>query len=413
VGDGVSRPPRVVLAPYGSSGDLAPFLALGSDLSRRGIEVAVAVDPVHSRAVAHAGLAAHPLPCPQREALGARAVALPQASADEFVATLVDHHLVPALRTVEASLREACAGADVVVAAPLQLAAPVAAEALGVTWLTLTTTPLSVASSALRPEGRALAAELRGRADAAVEALRREHGLEPRSDVLGAGGLSETATAVTVSPAFLPRPPDWPPWARLTGFVFDDDDAREAELPEPLRRLLAGGAPVIAVCAGSMAPAMLAELMPYYRAAVAAVHAAGARPLLLGTGLPNGPVEGGLALAWAPLGAVLPRCAAIVHHGGTGTTALALRAGVPAVVVPWARWGADRQLNGERVEALGVGRMVPGDRFDARSATAALRAVLGAAGAAQTVAASLAAEDGLGELRRTVLAPLGVRRDAA
>jgi sterol 3beta-glucosyltransferase len=59
-----------------------------------------------------------------------------------------------------------------------------------------------------------------------------------------------------------------------------------------------------------------------------------------------------LRLDWAPHSWLFPRMAAVVHHGGAGTTAAALRAGVPNVIVPYF---ADQPFWGSRVEALGVG----------------------------------------------------------
>lgn len=67
-----------------------------------------------------------------------------------------------------------------------------------------------------------------------------------------------------------------------------------------------------------------------------------------------------LWVAYAPLQGLLPHCAALIHHGGIGTTAEALRAGVPQLVVPFAH---DQFDNGERVKALGVGSTLPAARL--------------------------------------------------
>ena len=307
------------------------------------------------------------------------------------------------------------------VASPLQLAAPVVAESLDLPWATLTATPLGVPSPGLLqawggrsvpPPGGAstpAAATLRTGADEAVHTIRERWGLPARGDVLGLGGLSPHLTAVAVSPSFISRPPDWPAAARLTGFVFDDRDRSEDPSPERLGPVLAESA-AIAVCAGSSAPALLDELLPFYRGVVAAIRKVVCRPLLLGTGLPDGPLEGGLAVANAPLEWVYRRCRAVVHHGGTGTTALALRAGVPALVVPWASWAVDRAFNAVRVEELGAGRYLTRPEFGAAAATAALLELLddpAYRAAARAFSRRIALEDGLGELVRAVAA--GVR----
>ena len=73
-------------------------------------------------------------------------------------------------------------------------------------------------------------------------------------------------------------------------------------------------------------------------------------------------------VAYAPFGELLPMCAAVVHHGGIGTTARALAAGTPQLVLPWA-W--DQPDNAARVRRLGAGSSLgPRYRSAARLAEA-------------------------------------------
>jgi rhamnosyltransferase subunit B len=99
---------------------------------------------------------------------------------------------------------------------------------------------------------------------------------------------------------------------------------------------------------------------------------------------------------FAPLSAVLARAAVIVHHGGVGTTATALRAGVPALVIPRA---FDQLHHAERITALGAGRMLKWKHLDARRLAEEL-ARLGGDPSYRTRAAALGAEiareDGVG-----------------
>lgn len=78
---------------------------------------------------------------------------------------------------------------------------------------------------------------------------------------------------------------------------------------------------------------------------------------------------------FVPLGALLPRAAGLVHHGGVGTTAAALAAGVPQVVVPFSH---DQPDHAARVVRLGVGGRVMPNRLDAKSLADALGRLLGA-----------------------------------
>jgi rhamnosyltransferase subunit B len=95
---------------------------------------------------------------------------------------------------------------------------------------------------------------------------------------------------------------------------------------------------------------------------------------------------------------VYPRCAAVIHHGGIGTVAQALRAGVPALVVPW---GADQYLNAAQVAHLGAGRWLQRHFYTAERAVHGLDALLHQAWyreRAQALATQIAKEDGVGTL---------------
>ena len=71
-----------------------------------------------------------------------------------------------------------------------------------------------------------------------------------------------------------------------------------------------------------------------------------------------------------PFGRLFPRAAAVVHHGGIGTSAQALKAGVPQLVMPMA---FDQHDNADRLVRLGAGRMLPPGRFHGRAVARILR----------------------------------------
>ena len=77
--------------------------------------------------------------------------------------------------------------------------------------------------------------------------------------------------------------------------------------------------------------------------------------------------------AFVPLSDVLPRCAALVSHGGIGTLAQGLAAGVPQLTMPM---GFDQPDNATRLERLGVGRWVVPSKFDGDRVAATLRVLL-------------------------------------
>ena len=193
---------------------------------------------------------------------------------------------------------------------------------------------------------------LRGR----INTWRREIlSLPPAS---GLGPLAPSAradaslpTLYAFSPLVVPKPADWDDSIRITGY-WVLEPAREWQPPELLERFLQAGPPPVYIGFGSMTPRESGRLTAM---AVAALSASGQRGVLLdgwgtlGAGALPSTV---IAIGDVPHEWLLPRMAAVVHHGGAGTTGAALRSGVPSIVVPL---GFDQPFWGARVHALGVG----------------------------------------------------------
>jgi UDP:flavonoid glycosyltransferase YjiC (YdhE family) len=128
-----------------------------------------------------------------------------------------------------------------------------------------------------------------------------------------------------------------------------------------------------------------------------AARALGRRALLVTPRREDAPASlppGARHESFVPFTSVLPRCAALVSHGGAGTVAQGLRAGLPQLAVPLAY---DQHDNGSRLADLGVGAWVDARRYTARRAAGMLRRLLDDAGCAERArdcAARVAAEDG-------------------
>jgi UDP:flavonoid glycosyltransferase YjiC (YdhE family) len=191
------------------------------------------------------------------------------------------------------------------------------------------------------------------------------------------------------SGAVVPRPPDWPARVHVTGYWFLDPGPWR---PDPrLRDFLAAGPPPVYVGFGSMRPADEEAAFVVVRAAL---RRAGLRGLLAAGGGPE--TDDLLTVADVPHTWLFPRTAAVVHHGGAGTTAAALRAGVPSLVCPVF---SDQPYWGERVSRLGAGpEPLPLEDLDVDVLTARLRDLTGNPlfrRGAQYVGARLRAEDGV------------------
>ena len=138
----------------------------------------------------------------------------------------------------------------------------------------------------------------------------------------------------------------------------------------------------------------------FYAESLAAARRAGCRAVLLigrdPRNQPTAPVPDTVFVAeYAPYSELLPRAAATVHQGGVGTTAQALRAGRPMIVVPWSH---DQPDNGMRVQRLGVGRVIPRGKYRVDRAARELELLLGNSGyaaAARATALEMEREDGV------------------
>ena len=162
---------------------------------------------------------------------------------------------------------------------------------------------------------------------------------------------------------------DWLPQIRLVGFPRFDGVAAGATLPEELERFLAQGSPPVAFTFGTE---MLHARELFKKCSEACVRA-GKRGIFLTRyrqQLPDVFPADQNHCAFAPFQQLFPRCAGVVHHGGIGTTARALAAGRPQVVVPIC---FDQMDNAARVQSLGVGETVGRGRPVAEFAQALVR----------------------------------------
>jgi UDP:flavonoid glycosyltransferase YjiC (YdhE family) len=196
------------------------------------------------------------------------------------------------------------------------------------------------------------------------------------------------------------RQPDWPPNTHVTGPLFWDETEAMGQACQDLDRFLAAGPPPIVFTLGSAAVNAAGR---FYADSLAAAVTLGRRALFLVGAVPSNltqlpsPLPGGmLALPYVPHARVFAAAEAIVHQGGSGTLAEALRSGRPMLVVPF---GHDQPDNAARAKRLGVARVVPAARYTADAAGHALRRLLMSAGVAEraaTVGREVCAEDGVG-----------------
>lgn len=361
---------RIVLATFGSHGDLNPFLALGLELKARGHSVAVAAAPVYKADVERLGLEHAPV----RPDLDQGDVRMLERAMDPRwgAEVIVRELLMPVIRESYEDLEKAASGADLIMSHVLTYAAPVLAEKKNIRWLSTSLQPLMFFSrydppvfapapwlAALRPLGPrvngALLAFLKKFSypwGEPVRALRRDLGLGPGQDPIFEGQHSPYGVLALYSGLFASPQPDWPPRVTICGFPFLDQDIGGKPLDPRLENFLASGEKPVAFTLGSTAVRIAGG---FYKTAAEAAKLLKKRAVLLaGEGveaLGALPPEI-IAVPSAPYHLLFPRCAAVVHSGGIGTTAQVLRAGVPQIAAPFAH---DQYDNAARVERMGVG----------------------------------------------------------
>ena len=194
----------------------------------------------------------------------------------------------------------------------------------------------------------------------------------------------------------VPHPGDWPANIHTAGYWFLDDD-REWQAPQGLLDFLNSGDPPVYIGFGSMTgrdPRALTGII------VNAVAQCRQRAILQSgwAGLGGMRLPSSIFLLdAAPHSWLFPRMSAVVHHGGAGTTAEGLRAGVPAVIVPHL---ADQPFWGSRIAALGAGpRPIPRNKLTHEKLASAICQATGDPGMrerAAELAAKVRAEDGIG-----------------
>ncbi|PBP17903.1 isoleucyl-tRNA synthetase [Diplocarpon rosae] len=170
-------------------------------------------------------------------------------------------------------------------------------------------------------------------------------GLEPVSTLWAPGQLYRLKVPFTYlwSPGLVPKPKDWGPEIDIAGFVFLDL-ASSFEPPEDLVKFLDAGEPPVYIGFGSI---VVDEPDKFTKMIFEAVEKAGVRALVSkgwgGLGDENTP-DNVYMLENTPHDWLFPKVTAVVHHGGAGTTAIGLKCGKPAMIVPFFGdqmfWGA-------------------------------------------------------------------------
>ncbi len=341
---------RVTIISIGTRGDVQPFIALGTALHNAGYQVRAATSENHGRLVAQHGLQFFPIHGDIQQIIesdAGKALATSKNPA-VYVRALYDM-IAPVVWQILQDAWAACQETDVIVSnwtfnllthsiaerlrLPLVTMAPYPVVPTNQFPLTTFAPPFSLGGWYNRLSYRMWDRVDRTLFGSQLNRFRRETlGLPAQDWTAYYNATRRLPTLISFSRHIVDRPPDWLPNVHITGYYFLDEPGWQP--PSALLDFLADGEPPVYIGFGSMSsrnPEQTAEL------ALRALRRTGQRGLLL-TGW-QGIQAGDLPdtvfkLDSAPHLWLFPRMKAVVHHGGAGTTAAGLRAGIPAVIVP-------------------------------------------------------------------------------
>jgi sterol 3beta-glucosyltransferase/vancomycin aglycone glucosyltransferase len=361
---------RIGIQTWGSEGDIRPFVALGHALATRGHDVEMLYTEVSDRrydAVAGAlGFTARAVASPilrdqsQLLAIGLEII----NTRDQLQQGLLiaRHMLEPVMPQMYEAGLELAKRSDLLIHHFILHASRAAAELAGTPAITVAFAHMLVPSREITPMGMPRLGpwgNLLGWkiARAAVNftllkdanRLRKTLGLPPLGDLMQEGWASHRLHLLASSPALLTRPADWPAWNQMCGFLELPPHEHEPVSPD-VEAFLSGGPAPVFMGFGSLMPMGGSEhLTDAIGIFTAAARQAGQRAIIQAD--VDRPSTGDvLFVRRTPHAQVFPRCAAVVHHAGAGTTHATLRAGVPSIAVPHVSdqfaWSAELQRLG-------------------------------------------------------------------
>jgi UDP:flavonoid glycosyltransferase YjiC (YdhE family) len=406
---------RVGIQGWGSEGDVRPLIALAARLRSEGHTPDLVLTPIDARDYRHECLA---LGVPLRvvpEDIGFSIESLAESARStdpsKLSRALIDQGFTPHLEAMYAAALDMCRRSDVVVGGSASWYVKAAALKVGVPYVVVDYYPGVVPSKRVPPVGFASWGPFEGVRWALLRLLFDMAFRKAPAKFFAAKGLpvprraipdvifSERLNLHAASPTLCPPAPDWSDIHQVCGEFFLPDPP-EPWTPSPaLQAFLEEGAPPVLVSLGSMehmAPGRVRDLL------IATAREARVRAILQTKRDTAEGRDGDLYfLPWAPHRRLLASCSAAVHHGGAGTTHAVLRAGRPAVVVPFI---PEQKLWANRLAQLGAApafvsfwKATPGklaSRIRVALDSEAMRARAG------ELAVAMAAEDGTGRAVR-------------
>ena len=363
---------RIVVTTIGSLGDLHPKIAIALELRQRGHDVVLATHKGYQAKIEALGFEFHEMRPDGTDDPAELARMTDRKTGSEYV---VRNWLLPSLRDTYTDLMSVAKDADFMVSGEIVYAARLVAEKLEMRWATSALSPFSFFSAydpsviAFLPFlakfhrfgvsiNQAIIQLLKIVAQSWAEPihqLRAELGLPRRSGNPIIDDKFSPYLVLAMFSSVLTKPqPDWAANTIITGFTFYDGNRSEPDLTPGLQQFLDVGEPPLVFTLGSAA---VGNAGNFYQESIQAATELNRRAVLLigGNTPPDNLSRDIIAVNYAPYSQVFSRACAIVHQGGIGTTAQALRVGRPTLIMPYTY---DQPDNAARVQRLGTSRTI-------------------------------------------------------
>jgi len=363
----------ILLCTIGSAGDVYPFIGIGQELKKRGFRVGLITSQYFEAQALGAGL----------EFIGLGSTEDYQSiiqdpdlwSPDKGFKVFAERVVFPIMEPAYQNITGFDPSQTILIAQGQFFAAHIAHEKLGFPFITVhlqpaafrsvyefPLIPISLPPFVIRGVFSLIDALLLDKLFAPnINRFRQSLGLPAIKKIFG-GWMHSPQKNLGLFPEWFAQPQrDWPPQTQLTSFVYYDQQDGNEELPKELENFLnAGSAPIIFTAGTAMKHGS-----QFFLDCIEACQKLGQRGVLLTQHpeqLPAELPEGIQHFAYLPFSQILPRALALVHHGGIGTTAQAIAAGIPQVIRPMAH---DQPDTAARIEKLGIGVSLDPKKFNA------------------------------------------------
>ncbi|MCC8404116.1 glycosyltransferase [Paraburkholderia sp. MMS20-SJTN17] len=386
---------QIVITAIGSAGDVHPFVGIGRMLAQRGHRIVFCTHPQFASLAENYGFGFVPIGTWDEYA---RAVASPALWNPRTSFRTLWSVIAPTIRPHFDMLARLATADTVLVGSLWAFAARLMQEVHGTPYISVQVSPSTLLSASAPPTHKRLTVPMwlplavRARCIEMIEKrvldkacgpalndVRAALGLAPASRILGQWLHSTDGVLCLFPNWFAAAQPDWPRNHFMAGFPLFNDVSPET-FDDELSDFLSAGERPIVFTPGST----FTDEHTYFDTVDEVLRRTGTRAIVLARAIgKRTPARRDLLVRdFVPMRTLLPRCAAIVHHGGIGTAALAFAAGIPQVVTPFAH---DQFDNAQRIARSGCGI-----RIDSPASGKALAAALTRVATDQSVAARCA-----------------------